>query len=1022
MTTEKKVLRKLRAILSADVKGYSRLMSDDEQHTIDTLKKYRKIMSEMIQQHTGRVVDAPGDNMLVEFSSVVHAVQGAVSIQKELQKRNDELPDNKRLEFRIGINIGDVIQDGESLYGEGVNIAARLEGLADPGGICISRGVYRHIQNKLGYGYEYLGENEVKNIKHPVRVYKILMDAKDAGKLIGGERKPLLKTLAWSAVIVVSIMFGFHLFQKPAAPEFEPASVEKMANPLPDRPSIAVLAFDNMTGDKEQEYFSDGLSEEIITALSSVPELFVIARNSSFTYKGKPVNVQQVSEELGVQYVLEGSVRKSGEKIRITAQLIDALKGHHLWAETYDRNIEDLFVVQDEITMKILEELEVKLIGNRLRAPCSKNLKAYLKYLKATGHFSRFTREDNNAARRLAKEAITLDPGYACAYSILGMIHWYAVILGQTESPEKSLATAKKMVDKAIDLNPSLAGPHGALAYIYYAMGKYELAIVKAEEALTINPDGELANSAMGYVLTFLGRSKKAIPFYKKLIRLDPFSTYSFYRLGVSYFLSGQNKEAIQACQKAIDNNPDDSRPKYVLTAAYSAAGLMEKAKAAASVILKMNPKFTLEQYSKKLKFKNQADKELILTNLRKSGLPENPPLQLPDKPSIAVLAFDNMSGDPEQEYFSDGITEDIITTLSKTDQLFVIARNSSFTYKGKPVKMKQIAEELGVRYVLEGSVRRTEDRVRITAQLIDAISGYHLWAERYDRDIKDIFALQDEITMKIVTSLQVKLTDGEQARMSTKRYNTLDVKKKGMEARSVWEKGTAASRVRYGQVAQELIDMEPESEIGYTSLGWHYWRLAIGGKSPQESIAKAFELVQKALSLDEYNPFPYALLSNLHGSMKQYDKAIAAGKRSVALMPNGAYNHCALGITLSFSSELDEAIDHFKHAIRLDPFPAYYYFTHLGRCYMHKGQYEEALSEFKKAHHVNQDSTYNNTQLAAIYALLDRQEEASAAVKKVLETVPNYSVKKKMKAWPYKNQADLKFLMDALRKAGFPD
>jgi len=488
MTTEQKVTRKLSAILSADIKGYSLLMTNDEAFTIKTLKEYRITMSEIIKQHSGRVVDAPGDNMLAEFSSVVNAVQSSVDIQNELKVRNDGIPDDKRLEFRIGVNIGDVVQDGSSLYGEGVNIAARIEGLADPGGVCISRGAYDHIRNKLSFGYEYLGDHSVKNIKHPVRVYKILMAPEDAGKLIGEEQKPLLKTLAWSAVIVASIMLITYLFyQKSAAPEFEPASVEKMVHTLPDKPSIAVLAFDNMTGDKEQDYFCEGLSEEIIAALSSVPELFVIARNSSFTYKGKSVKVQQISEELGVQYVLEGSIRKSGEKIRITAQLIDALKGHPLWSESYDRNIEDLFVVQEDIALKVITELQVKLIGRediRLRAPCSENLKAYLTYLKAHDHFYRFTREDNAAARRLLEKAIDLDPGYACAYSMLGGTYRLDVYLGTTESPKQSFATAKKMFKKAIELNPSLAGPRAVLASMYCQMGQYEQAIGEAEKAL----------------------------------------------------------------------------------------------------------------------------------------------------------------------------------------------------------------------------------------------------------------------------------------------------------------------------------------------------------------------------------------------------------------------------------------------------------------------------------------------------------------------------------------------------------
>jgi TolB-like protein/class 3 adenylate cyclase len=324
--------RKLAAILSADVIGYSRLMRDDEEATVRDIAAHRVLISDIIQQHNGRVVDSPGDNILAEFASVVDAVNAAIKIQQEIKRSNADTSPDRRMEFRIGINLGDVIEEEQRIYGDGVNIAARVEGLAAAGGISISGTVYEHIKDKLSLGYHYLGEQDVKNISEPVRVYRLLTGPEDAGKLIGAEKRSSKSRWLWvaaAAVLVVVVGLGIRQFYM-RRPAVEPASVEKMAYPLPDKPSIAVLPFDNMSGDPEQEFFSDGLVEEIITALSSVPELFVIARNSTFIYKGKPVKVQQISEELGVQYVLEGSVRKSGEKVRITAQLIDALKGHHL--------------------------------------------------------------------------------------------------------------------------------------------------------------------------------------------------------------------------------------------------------------------------------------------------------------------------------------------------------------------------------------------------------------------------------------------------------------------------------------------------------------------------------------------------------------------------------------------------------------------------------------------------------------------------------------------------------------------
>jgi TolB-like protein/class 3 adenylate cyclase len=337
--------RKLTAILSADVEGYSRLMGDDEEATVRTLTAYREVLSTLIQQHNGKVLDSPGDNLLAEFVSVVDAVQCAVAVQKEIKARNDQLPENRRMQFRIGINLGDVIQEEERIYGDGVNIAARLEGLAEPGGICISKTAFDHIESKLPYGYEFLGDQTVKNIAKPVGAYRVLMEPRVT---IAGEpeeekrshvrRMPIFVGVA--AVLVLAIAIGFWQFYV-RRPTVEPASEEKMVYPLPNKPSIAVLPFDNMSGDPKQDYLGDAISENIISSLAILPDLFVISRNSTFVYKDKPIEIKQVSEELGVQYVLEGSVVKSEDKVRVTVKLIDALMGRHKWSQKYDRKMED---------------------------------------------------------------------------------------------------------------------------------------------------------------------------------------------------------------------------------------------------------------------------------------------------------------------------------------------------------------------------------------------------------------------------------------------------------------------------------------------------------------------------------------------------------------------------------------------------------------------------------------------------------------------------------------------------------
>jgi adenylate cyclase len=615
--------RKLTAILSADVKGYSRLMGEDDQATVRTIKVYREVITEIVQKHRGRVVDSPGDNILAEFESVIDAVGSAVEIQDELRIRNTELPEDRKMEFRIGVNLGDVIHEEERIYGDGVNVAARLESLADPGGICVSGTVFDQIESKLPLGYEYLGEQSVKNIPKPVRIYKALMDPEAVGKVIGekGVEPGRGLRVALAAVIVLLLIVGGLLIWRTAFPPVQVASVEKMAFPLPDKPSIAVLPFDNLSEDPKQEYFSDGLTEEIISALGSVPRLFVIARNSTFTYKGKPVKVQQVSEELGVRYVLEGSVRKSGDKVRITAQLIDALDGHHLWAKRYDRNLEDIFAVQDELTKEIIMSMQVKLTeGEQARAFArgTDNLEAYLKCLQANELVHRVNPESNALGKQLAEEAVALDPDYAWAYYNLGRAHQLDVWLRTSKSPRESIGKAIGFMKKAIALDDTLAEAHGRLGFIYSMIGKHDEGIAQAEQGVAVNPNSAMAHVMLGKTLSFAGRWEESIPPYKKAIRLNPIPPNMYlYSLGLSYGFTGQYDEAITWCEKAVREAPESLYARIMMTVVYSWSGQDEKSRAEAAEVLRIQPKYTIREQ----RYKRKEDIERFNGALRKAGL-----------------------------------------------------------------------------------------------------------------------------------------------------------------------------------------------------------------------------------------------------------------------------------------------------------------------------------------------------------------------------------------------------------------
>ena len=613
--------RKITAIMSADVYGYSKLMGDDEAATVRTLAVYKNVMSALIDQHRGRVIDSPGDNMLSEFASVVDAVQCAVAIQKELTSRNAELPENRKMRFRIGINLGDVIQEEDRIYGDGVNIAARLEALADPGGICVSKTAFDHIETKLPLGYEFLGEQEVKNIEKPVGAYRVVMEPRVTVAEVTEKVIPIWQrkaTIAGAIAVLVAIIgvavWKFYL----RPPPIEPALIEKMPFALPDKPSIAVLPFDNLSGDPEQEYFSDGLTDEIIAVLSKVPKLFVIARNSTFTYKGKPVKVQQVSEELGVRYVLEGSVKKAGDKIRITAQLIDALSGHHLWAEQYDRNLDDIFAVQDEITKSIITAMQVKLtVGEQARSAArgTNNLEAYLKYLQANEYIQQGNIESYALARQLAEQAIILDPEYAAAYGVLSQLHIADFWLDASKSQEQSLTEAIKLLQKAIDLDDSYAGAHSLLGWVFSHKGQHDKALAQVQKAVALDPNSSESHFRLAKVLNFSDRNEAAILEYKIAIRLDPIppSIY-FWSLGLAYAETGQYDEGIAWCEKAIHREPDSLFARIMMTVVYSWSGRDEEARAEAAELLRINPNFSLERFAKRAGPK-------LTDALRKAGL-----------------------------------------------------------------------------------------------------------------------------------------------------------------------------------------------------------------------------------------------------------------------------------------------------------------------------------------------------------------------------------------------------------------
>jgi adenylate cyclase len=628
--------RKLTAILCADVFGYSRLMGEDEEATLRTLSSHRKLIDSLIERHHGRFVNSAGDSVLAEFASVVNAVQCAVEIQNTLKAENTSLPPDRRMEFRIGVNLGDVMVDGEQIYGDGVNVAARLESLADPSGICISGIVHDQVRDKLALGYQDLGEQEVKNIARPVRVFRVMLEGGAATRTTTKAKEPSLRkhwrggvfSLAGLALIAAVIIFVQHLSLRPPTLSASIPSVQTPALTLPDKPSIAVLPFTNMSGDRDQEYFSDGITDDLTTALSRLPDMFVIARTSTFTYKGKAAKVQDVSRELGVKYILEGSVRKEANQVRITAQLVDATTGDHLWAEHYDRPLKDIFSLQDEIVRRIVTTLKLQLpLDMQWRgypvAQHTDNPEAYDDYLRGVEYSLALSAEGMLKARQMLEKAIELDPAYTDAYSWLGYTYfwsWYSQYSG--DDPEL-LDRAIGLEQKAIALDEAHAYlAHTNLCRLYPFKRRYDQAVTECQRAIELAPSFVYAYFSLAEALNRSGKPREAIGFVESDERIDP-RNRGLYELdrGAAYILMGRYAEAIPIFKAYFVSYPHIMWAHVWQAVAYAELGRWEEARAEAPEIMRISPGFALKGERERMSLRDRALEERYISDLRRAGL-----------------------------------------------------------------------------------------------------------------------------------------------------------------------------------------------------------------------------------------------------------------------------------------------------------------------------------------------------------------------------------------------------------------
>jgi len=588
--SEARVERRLAAILAVDVAGDSRLMGEDEEGTLAALRAVRRELADAkIAEHRGRIVKTTGDGLLAEFASVVDAVRCAVEVQREMIARNAAVPPERRIEFRMGINVGDIIIEDGDIFGDGVNIAARLEAMAEPGGICLSAAAHEQVRDRLDIAFDDLGEQQVKNITRPVRTYAVALGTSSRAALSAGA--PL---------------------------------------PLPDKPSLAVLPFQNMTGDAEQEYFVDGMVEEITTAIARLPWLFVIARNSAFTYKGKPVDVKQVARELGVRYVLEGSVRKAGNRVRITGQLIDTTTGAHIWANRFDGALDDIFELQDQVASSVAGAIEPKLRQSEIERASRKptaNLTAYDLYLRALAQSYRFTEEGFAEAVIFARQALAIDPSYAPAAALVGRCRWAQRVQGWGELSAADVAEACRLARQALEAERDDAETIGqAAGTLFFLAGEAEMAAAALDRALALNPNAAHAWLARGNIRAHRNEPDAAVEAIERARRLSPFDPYNFLyavNIALAHLYARRFEQAIEWADRALHEQPRLVSQTRVKVVAYAHLGRLDEARAQLSRVLAMDPKLTIDGFRGYRHFMAPEVLELYIAGLRLAGLPE---------------------------------------------------------------------------------------------------------------------------------------------------------------------------------------------------------------------------------------------------------------------------------------------------------------------------------------------------------------------------------------------------------------
>jgi adenylate cyclase len=1008
-TEQDGITERVAAILAADAVGYSRLMADDEKATIASLDRSRAVFTEHIEANQGRVVDTAGDSVLAVFGTTNGAVRASVAIQEGLAALNEGVPDPRRMQFRIGIHLGDIHEkasDG-TIYGDGVNVAARLEALSEPGGIIVSDAVHSSLRDRLDVGFEFLGEHKGKNLRTPVKAYRLLPEGvSQASVKSAGSRKHLgVIAAALVGVVVLAgvVWWQMGIEERPTMLAADGTPTDDPLFAMPSVPVIAVLPFVNLSNDPEQGFFADGVTEDIVTRLSRFDAIRVIAGMSTARYSGGELNVRDVGQELSARYILRGSIRRSTEEVRITAKLIDAKDGSSIWAEDFDRPVETagLFATQAEITGAVVAGVASTggvVFGDQLANVGDEYLPSTASYdcvLLAHRYSRVLSRELHLAARNCLEAVVEREPDYAEAWAFLAAIyHDQRLGMNPEGDVPDPVARMKEAAQRAISINPKSSRGHKWLAITHYWTGDAESFLEAARQAISLNPYDASIYADIGLWLWNAGQTKMGAELMSKAIALTPNPPRWYYRtLMLDQYRKRNYEEALKFALKAED--PGSFWSCSLLAMTYGQLGKRDEAATAIEELLEIIPDYrtTVELFNEPFAFGIPEERQHWIEGLEKAGLFDHPELALPTGPSIAVLPFRNISDDSEQDYFVEGLSADIARHLSLQPEFFVIGRATTSQYKGDELDVQTIGAELNVEYLLAGDVRRSGDKIRVSAELLDAVTGRQLWANAYDRELSSegVFAVQDEITLNVATTI------GDQ-------YGVIAQTVRELASRQDRPDLTAYECVLLGyryfetirpddhKRALDCLEAAVEDAPNYADAwGWlailYSHEGALGYNARARPHERALDAALNAIKVGPNSQMAWEGLAAARFFRHEFEAFDAASRRTIELNSQDASSIANIANYYGWWGEFEVGLPLMEKAMALSPYHPYWYYLPFYWSAIRDGDYEEALRIARRSHAPG--LWYSHQRLASALALNGELDEARSEAERMDEAYP---------------------------------